>query len=184
MIQRTGGAGREHFHAGDIARDPHRLVRHVVRERQQETADPVFQQESVGQAFEQRVPVMLVHVDQTGQDDAAAGVNHLIEAAPRRCLVCRPGGVDVLAIGGDIAARKYIALRIDRDHVSVFYEDARHYRLEIILKNVLGYSRWNRTAAYSIPRSTKIFLEPAVPKYFNNAAAPSRLAGAREAIAT
>ena len=60
------------------------LLAEMARDRQKELRHPVFEQIAVGQPLEQRIPVMLVHVDEPGQHEAAVGVDHLIETRGRR----------------------------------------------------------------------------------------------------
>ena len=126
VIERAGGAGREHLHAGERARHAHRLLAQVERERQQELRHPVFQQVAVGQPLEQRVPVMLVHVDEAGQHDCAARVDHLVERVAlgrlRRRADCRDAG----AVDRDVTIRKDIAPGIDGDDVAVGDQCAGH----------------------------------------------------------
>ena len=79
VIERAGGAGRQHLHARERCSTRASPPRQLERERQQEFGDPVFQQEAVGEPLEQRVPVVLVHVDEAGHHDRAARVDHLVE---------------------------------------------------------------------------------------------------------
>lgn len=119
MVERGGGAGRQHFHGGDGACDAHRLFVHVERQRQQQATHPVFQQHAIAHALEQGVPVMLMHVDQAGRDDAALGIDHFIEAGRRWRLVRRACLREAPVRDGDEAARIDVPLRIHRDDMAV-----------------------------------------------------------------
>src|SRR5262249_60556243 len=98
MIERAGGAGRQHYHAGHGAGDPHGVGGELQRQGQEEVRDPVLQQVPVGQALEQRVPVVLVHVDEAGQDDAAPRIEDLIETVGGGRVIAGPDGGDPCAI--------------------------------------------------------------------------------------
>ncbi len=119
MVERAGGPGGEHFHAGDIARHPHRRLVHPGREWKQEVADPVFQEKSVGQSLEQSVPVVLVHVDQAGHHDRAGRIDHLIESFGAGRFGGGANRGNRVAIHGDKPVGKDVAPSIDGDDVAI-----------------------------------------------------------------
>ncbi len=83
MIERAGRSCREHLHCCQLAGAPHCFFRQLQRQRQQETADPIFEQIAIREPLEQRVPVMLMTVDQTWQDYAPRDVDDFIKV---RCF--------------------------------------------------------------------------------------------------
>ena len=101
------------------------LLAEMARDRQKELRHPVFEQIAVGQPLEQRIPVMLVHVDEPGQHEAAVGVDHLIEtrgaALPRKLPPPR-----VRAVDDHEAARMDAAFGIHRDYVTVGNQNSGH----------------------------------------------------------
>jgi hypothetical protein len=132
MIERAGGAGREHLHAGQIIRKAHRRSVEVKRQRQQDVAHPIFEQQPVGDTLEQGVPVMLVHVDEAGHDDRAGGVDHLIESIGRRTPGRRAYGGNSGTVGGHEAAGMDLPLRVDRCDISVFDQCPGHRRAALL----------------------------------------------------
>ena len=126
MIERASGAGRQHLHPGDVARHPHGLLIELRRNGKEEFTDPVLEQISVTESLEQRVPVMLVHIDEAGQHDCTGGIDDLIETVGRRRALARADRGDQRIVDGDKAAGEYRAPRIDCHDVAIFDERARH----------------------------------------------------------
>ena len=126
MIERASGAGRQHLHPGDVARHPHGLLIELRRNGKEEFADPVLEQISVTESLEQRVPVMLVHIDEAGQHDCTGGIDDLIEAAGRGRALARAHRGDLGAVDGDKAAGEYRAPRIDGHDVAILDERSCH----------------------------------------------------------
>ena len=119
VIERARGAGRKHLQAGERARHRHRLCVELERQRQQDVGDPVLQQVAVGHALEQRVPVVLVHVDQAGHHDRAGRVDHFIKAVRPRRLCGRPHGGNPGAIDRDKALGMDAARAVHRNDITV-----------------------------------------------------------------
>src|SRR4029077_2812508 len=131
MIERAGGARCQHLHPGDVTRHLHGLRIELRREGKQEFADPVLEQISVTESLEERVPVMLVHIDEAGQHDCTGGIDDLIEAAGRGRALAGADGGDLGAVDGDKAAGEHRASRIDGHDVAILDERSRHRSLPV-----------------------------------------------------
>ena len=98
----------------------------MAGERQQKAVHPVFEKITVGQALEERVPMVLVAIDEPRQNDAARCVNDLVEAFCIRHFRRWPDGSDFVAVCRNKAARINRAASINCDNESVFYQRTRH----------------------------------------------------------
>src|SRR4051812_4094947 len=126
MIERTGGAGCQHLHPGDVTRHPHGLRVELRREGKEEITDPVLEQISVTESLEERVPVMLVHIDEARQHDSTGGMDDLVETVGRGRALARADRGDQGAVDGDKAAGEYRAPRVDGHDVAILDERSRH----------------------------------------------------------
>ena len=95
-------------------------------QRKDQIADPVLQQHPVLDAFEQAVPMMLMHINQPRHHQAAFGVDHVVEVARIEAARIGKDTVDATVRDRHRAAGEHIAVAVHRDDVAVLDENPLH----------------------------------------------------------
>ena len=95
-------------------------------ELEQKLIDPVLQEISVGQAFEQCIPVVLMQIYEARQHDRIGRIKDGVEPPGQRRGAGWPKVNNIGSIDGDVSIGPDVAVRVDGDDVAIVNKRACH----------------------------------------------------------
>src|SRR5215216_2093263 len=101
VVEARRRAREQHLEAGEDAPDPHLGRCQILGGRLEQVLDPLLEQHPAAEALEQVVPVVLMSVDQPGNDETAADVEP--GAVLRAARAALTYGLDLTPTDEDVA---------------------------------------------------------------------------------